>query len=242
MKAVALTAFPRSQTRRKGIKQLRAAARVPAVIYGRQVQTRNLELQQKEIEDLLHHAASGTILVDLTIPDESNGNRLALVQDVQHHPLTGRVLHVDFHQVAEDEKVTVTLAVESVGEAVGVKAGGGVLEHVLFKIKVRGLPKDLPEVITVDVTNLNIGEAIHLSDITLPPGVEALGDSSIPVMAVAAPLTEAQEAATLETTAGGPTEPVVLSEKKELGSEGAAAGDKKSAGAEKKGGGGEKKS
>jgi large subunit ribosomal protein L25 len=242
MKAVALTAFPRSQTRRKGIKQLRAAARVPAVIYGRQVQTRNLELQQKEIEDLLHHAASGTILVDLTIPDESNGNRLALVQDVQHHPLTGRVLHVDFHQVAEDEKVTVTLAVESVGEAVGVKAGGGVLEHVLFKIKVRGLPKDLPEVITVDVTHLNIGEAIHLGDITLPAGVEALGDSAIPVMAVAAPLTEAQEAATLETAAGGPTEPVVLGEKKEPAAEGAAAGEKKSAGGEKKGGGGEKKS
>jgi large subunit ribosomal protein L25 len=234
MKAVALTAFPRSQTRRKGIKQLRAAARVPAVIYGRQLKTRNLELQQKEIEDLLHHAASGTILVDLTVPDETNGNRLALVQDVQHHPLTGRVLHVDFHQVAEDEKVTVTLAVESVGEAVGVKAGGGVLEHVLFKIKVRGLPKDLPEVITVDVTNLNIGEAIHLSDIALPPGVEALGDSAIPVMAVAAPLTEAQEAATLEAGAGGPIEPVVLGEKKEPGSEGAAAGEKKGTGGEKK--------
>jgi large subunit ribosomal protein L25 len=235
MKAVALTAFPRSQTRRKGAKQLRASARVPAVIYGREVQPQNLELKQKEMEDLLHHAASETILVDLSIADDANGNRLALVQEVQHHPLTGRVLHVDFHQVAEDEKVTVTLAVEALGEAVGVKAGGGVLEHVLFKVKVRGLPKDLPEVITVDVSHLEIGQAIHLNEITLPAGVEVLGDASIPVLAVAAPLTEAQETAATEAAAGGPAEPVVLSEKKEAGTEEPASGGAK------KGGGGEKK-
>jgi large subunit ribosomal protein L25 len=225
MKAVALTAFPRSQTRRKGAKQLRASARVPAVIYGRQVQPQNLEVKQKEIEDLLHHAASETILVDLAIADEANGKRLVLIQEIQHHPLSGSVLHVDFHQVAEDEKVTVTLAVEAVGEAVGVKVGGGVLEHVLFKIKVRGLPKDLPEVITVDVSQLDIGQAVHLSEIPLPAGVEALGDPAIPVMAVAAPLTEAQEAAALEE-AGGPAEPVVLGEKKEAGA-GEAAAEKK---------------
>jgi large subunit ribosomal protein L25 len=214
MKAVALEAFPRSQTRRKGVRQLRAMARVPAVIYGRQTQARNLELKLKEIEDLLHHSASETILVDLGIEGEAHGRCLALVQEVQHHPLSGRILHVDFHQVAEDEKVTVTLSVESVGEAVGVKVGGGVLEHVLFKVKVRGLPKDLPEVLTVDVSGLEIGQAVHLAEIPLPPGVEVLGDKAIPVIAVAAPLTEAQEAAALETALGGPSEPEVVGEEK----------------------------
>jgi large subunit ribosomal protein L25 len=235
MKAVALTAFPRSQTRRKGARQLRATARVPAVIYGREVQPRNLELKQKEMEDLLHHAASETILVDLTIADDADGRRLALVQEVQHHPLSGRVLHVDFHQVAENEKVTVTLAVEAVGEAAGVKTGGGVLEHVLFKVKARGLPKDLPEVITVDVSHLEIGQAIHLNEIALPPGVEVLGDANIPVIAVAAPLTEAQETAATEAATGGPAEPIVLSEKKEPGAEEPPAGAKKGGGGEKKG-------
>ena len=83
-------------------------------------------------------------------------------------PLTGKVLHVDFHEVAENEKVTVMVPVETIGEAEGVKTEGGVLEHVLFKIKVRGLPKDLPEVITVDVSHLKIGQAIHLGEIKAP--------------------------------------------------------------------------
>jgi large subunit ribosomal protein L25 len=79
--------------------------------------------------------------------------RLALVQEIQHHVLTRQVLHIDLHEVAEDEKVTVLVPVEAVGEAVGVKTGGGTLEHVLFKLKVRALPKDLPEVLHADVSH-----------------------------------------------------------------------------------------
>ena len=84
--------------------------------------------------------------------NDARAKRLALVQEIQHHPLDGKVLHVDFHEVAENEKVTVQVPVETIGEAAGVKNGGGVLEHVLFKLKVRCLPKDLPEQIIVDVT------------------------------------------------------------------------------------------
>ena len=125
------------------------------------------------------------------------------------------MLHVDFHQVAENEKVTVTVPVETTGEAAGVKTGGGVLEHVLFKIKIRALPRELPEVITVDVTPLEIGQSIHLGEIPLPAGVEVVGDKKIPVISVAAPITEAQEAAALEAATTPLAEPEVLKEKKE---------------------------
>jgi large subunit ribosomal protein L25 len=244
MKAVALNAFPRSLTRRPGAKRLRTASRIPAVIYGRQTQPLNLELKVKDFEDLLHHSVSEAILVDLSIDGPEAAKRLAMVQEIQHHPLTGRVLHVDFHQVAEDEKVTVTLPVESVGEAAGVKTSGGILEHVLFKVKLRGLPKDLPEVIEVDVSHLEVGQAIHLGEIKLPPGVDAIGDKSIPVIAVAAPITEAQEAAALESATAPLAEPEVIGEKKDADEAapagdkkaGAAAGDKKAPGA-----GGDKK-
>jgi large subunit ribosomal protein L25 len=176
------------------------------------------------MEDLIHHSASENLLVDLTVKDDARPKRLALVQEVQHHPLTGKVLHVDFHEVAENEKVTIMVPVETVGEAVGVKTDGGVLEHVLFKIKVRALPKDLPEVITVDVTNLKIGQAVHLGEIPVPPNTEVLGDKHIPVIAVAAPRTEEEEAAEAAAAAEAVLGDVeMIKEKKEEGEEGAPA-------------------
>jgi large subunit ribosomal protein L25 len=215
MKSVSLTAYPRTLARRSGVKKLRAAGRVPAVIYGRQTQPLNLELDATDLEELIHHSASENILVDLSIKDHAKPKRLALVQEVQHHVLSGQVLHVDLHEVAEDEKVVVMVPVETTGEAVGVKTSGGVLEHVLFKIKVRALPKDLPEMLTLDVSSLEIGQSIHIGDIQPPPGTEILGDRNISVISVAAPITEAQEAAALEGSATPLAEPEVIKEKKE---------------------------
>src|SRR3954469_7890436 len=176
MKTVPLKASPRAIGRRAGAKKLRSEGRIPAVIYGRQAEPQNLEVNAKELENLIHHSVSENLLVDLAVDKDARPKRLALVQEIQHHPLSGKVLHVDFHEVAENEKVTVMIPVETKGEAEGVKTGGGVLEHVLFKIKVRALPKDLPEVVEVDVSHLEIGQTIHLGDIKAPAGVEVLGD------------------------------------------------------------------
>jgi len=223
MKTVSLNAFPRTASRRGGVKKLRESGRVPAVIYGRlQKEPQNLEIVTKELATLIHHAHSENLLVDLAVKDDPRPKRLALLQEIQHHPLSGRLLHVDFHEVAEDEKVTIMVPVETSGEAVGVKTDGGVLEHVLYKIKVRALPKDLPEAIILDVTHLKIGQAIHLGDIQPPAGVEVLGDKHVSVVAVAAPLTEAQEAEAA-TAAATPGEVEMIKEKKEEGEAGAAA-------------------
>jgi large subunit ribosomal protein L25 len=216
MKSVSLTAYPRALVKRNGTKKIRRAGRVPAVIYGRQHAPQNLEIKAEDMENLIHHSASANILVDLAIEGSDSPKRLALVQEVQHHPLNGRLLHVDLHEVTGDEKVTMTVPVESVGEAVGVKTGGGVLEHVLFRLKVRALPKDLPESLQVDVTQLEVGQSIHIGDIQPPPGVEILGDKKVVVLSVAAPVTEAQEAAAAEV-AEAPLEPEMIKEKKEEG-------------------------
>src|SRR5512137_173103 len=160
MKSVSLNALPRVLSRRAGAKQLREAGRIPAVIYGRQAKPQNLEVNSKELTDLIHHSVSENLLVDLSVKDDPRPKRLALVQEIQHNPLSGTVLHVDFHEIAEDEKVVVSVPVETVGEAEGVKTEGGVLEHVLFKVRARGLAKDLPEVFVVDVSPLKIGQAI----------------------------------------------------------------------------------
>jgi len=219
MKSIALTAFPRTLARRGGVKKLRASGRVPAVIYGRHNPPQNLEINLKDFKDVIHGAHSEIVLLNLSVNGDSKPSRLALVQDIQHHILSNQVLHVDLHEVAENEKVSVMVPVEAIGEAAGVKTGGGTLEHVLFKLKVRALPKDLPEFLSADVTLLEIGQAIHIGDMKPPPGVEILGDKQIPVLSVAAPVSEAQEAAVLEAAATPVGEVEMLKEKKEEGAE-----------------------
>jgi large subunit ribosomal protein L25 len=233
MKSVPLKAFPRSLVQRGAVKKLRASGRVPATIYGRQAAPQNLEIIYDDISDLLHHSVSENLLVDLSVENDARAKRLALLQEVQHHPLSGKVIHVDLHEVAENEKVTVSVPVETTGEAVGVKTGGGTLEHVLFKLKVRCLPKDLPEQILIDVTSLEIGRSLHLGDIVPPTGVEILGEKTRTVVAVAAPRTEEEVAA--PAASAGDVE--MTKEKKEEGAEGAAPaakGDAKAAAGDKK--------
>jgi large subunit ribosomal protein L25 len=222
MKSVSLTAYQRTQTRRTGLKKVRNNGRVPAVIYGRHNPPQNLEIGQKEIEDLIHRSVSENVLLDLAVAEDSKPKRLAMVQEVQHHPLSGRVVHVDLHEVVENEKVTITVPVETFGEAAGVKTSGGVLEHVLFRLKVCALPKDLPEQIVVDVTNLELSQSIHIGDIKAPEGVEILGDKKIVVISVAVPRTEAQEVAA-EAAAAGPMQTEMIKEKKEEGAAATAA-------------------
>jgi large subunit ribosomal protein L25 len=220
MKSVALNAFPRTLGRRAGSRTLRASGRVPAVIYGKLNPPQSLEINLQDIRDVVHGAASENILLNLTVQGDAKPNRLAIIQEIQHHVLSSQVLHVDLHEVAENEKVTLTVPVDSVGEAVGVKTGGGTLEHVLFKLKVRALPKDLPESLVVDVSHLEIGQAVHIGDIKAPPGVEILGDKHISVLSCAAPITEAEEAAALEAATVPVGEVEMIKEKKEEGAEG----------------------
>ena len=220
MKSVALTAFPRTLSRRAGAKKLRAASRIPAVIYGRHNPPQNLEINLQDIKNVFHHAVSEILLLDLSIQGDPKPKRLALMQEIQHHVLTHKVLHIDLHEVAEDEKVVVQVPVEPVGEPIGVKTGGGTLEHIMFKLKVRALPKDLPEALYAEVGHLEIGKAIHIGDMKAPPGVEILGEKHISVLSVAAPVSEEQEAAALESATTPAGEVEMIKEKKEEGEEG----------------------
>jgi len=218
MKSVELTAYPRTAAGRSGVSKLRREGRIPAVIYGRGSVSKSLEVNLKDIEHIIHHSISETRLVEVAIEGENKARHLALLQEVQHHPLKGTVLHIDLREVSKDEKVVVNLPVETIGESEGVKTGGGLLEHVLFKLRIRALPQDIPEYIEVDVTNLQLGQTIHIGDITVPSGVEILGDRNIPVVSIAVP----REAKEEEAAEGAPTEPEVIKEKKET-----AEGDKK---------------
>lgn len=228
MKSVALTAFARELRKRLGSKKVRNNGRIPAVVYGGrggQEKGQNVEVAEVDLKNAIQNAHSEILLVDLSVSG-NGGSRLALVKEIQHHPLSGKILHVDFQEVAENQKVTVSIPVETSGEPVGVKVNRGTLEHVLFNVKVRATPRDLPDVIMIDVTNLDVGSTIHIGEIQPPQGVEILGNKEIPVVTVAAPLVETAEEAAPEAGAGAaPTQPEMLKEKKEEPA--AAGGDKK---------------
>lgn len=205
-----LAAQTRTTSGRTAVKKIKQQGLVPAVIYGGRDKPSNLSINAREISNILSHATSEHFLVDLEIADGgSTTSRLALVQEVQHDPIKGNVLHVDFHTVKADEKLHAEIPIETIGEARGVKNFGGILEMPMHEIEVECLPKDLPEVITLDVSELGVGDAIHIKDIKFPEGVSARADEDLTVVRVAAPKVE------VEPVAAEVTQPEVLKEKKE---------------------------
>lgn len=212
-KQVKLNASTRATAGTGASKALRAQGLIPANIYAAGETNLNLQVVGRELEKLLSHAVGENILVDLEIEDNgSKSNRLALIQEVQHEPISGKVVHVDFHAVKMDEKLHANVPLEPVGEPNGVRNFGGLLEQSLRALAIECLPKDLPEIIRVDVSALNIGDAIHVRDIVLPEGVAAIEDGELTVFLVASPSVQEEEAAPVE---GAPTQPEVIREKKE---------------------------
>lgn len=209
-KQVKLAARPRAEHGRNAVKGVRARAGVPAVIYGGKETPSNLEISRKDIEQLLSRAVGENILVELEINDgKTTTNRLSLIQEVQHHPLKGQVLHVDFHAVSLTEEIEAEIVLEPIGEADGVKNFGGLLEQSIRTLSIRCFPQNLPEIIQVDVSALKIGDSIHIRDLQLPEGVTAVEDHDLTVFIVAEP-TVAEEA----PAADQPTSPEVIKEKK----------------------------
>ena len=226
-KSVLLKAATRKGIGRTALKGVRKAGNVPGVLYGKQA-SQAIEINAKELVSVLQHASSENVLVDLELKsDAKTEKRLALIQDIQHHPLKDYVIHVDLHELAADEKLHTEVTVETVGEPAGVKTGGGLLELVLRHLRVECLPKDLPEIITIDVSHLEIGQAIHVGEIQLPAGVTVLNPKDLPVVAVAAPTKEEEPVAVAAEVA----QPEVIKEKK---AEDAPAADAKGGKAEAK--------
>jgi large subunit ribosomal protein L25 len=215
-KQVKLTAERRTATGRSAVRKLKASGSIPAVIYGAKDKPETLQVSKRDINAMLSHAAGENILVELEIGGK---NRLALVQEVQHAPLGGGILHIDFHAVSVDEVIQAEVPVEPVGMANGVKNMGGLLEQNLRSLAIECLPRDLPDVIKVDVSALNIGDAIHVREIQLPAGVTTRIQPDLTAFSVLAPTVEEEPvAATAEAAAG----PEVIKEKKEEPEGGAA--------------------
>jgi large subunit ribosomal protein L25 len=223
-KQVKLKVEPRMSVGRSAVRKLKARGVIPAIIYGGKDKPQPLQVSARDINAMMSHASGENVLVELEVAGEKS-NRTALVQEVQHSPVSGDILHIDFHAISMDETIQAEVPLEPTGIPNGVKNFGGLLEQSLRVLTIECLPRDLPDRITVDVSQLNIGDSIHVRQIQLPSGVTSKVPPDLTAFSVLAPTVEEEPVvAEAEAAAAGPE---VITEKKEEGEAAAPAAKEK---------------
>lgn len=199
MKKFQLTVTSREGTGRSASRRLRKAEKIPAILYGKHTKPQNLAVQAPEFVKLLKEIAGRAALIELK--RDAGATALSFLQEIQRDPITDRYLHVDLQEVKENEKMVINVAILVSGEAYGVKTEGGILETAAHRLRIRCLPNDLPDYIEVDITNLKVGETIHVSELKPIKGVEFLDDKNQAVVLCVEP--PAEEVAAVATPAEG---------------------------------------
>ena len=169
--SIELNAELRTDTGKGASRRLRHANKVPAILYGAGKDPENLTLEQKDVQYELQHEAFYTQVLELNIGGKKQD---VLLRDLQHHPYKQAILHMDFQRVEAKKEMHVNVPLHFINEdiAPGVKTEGGAISHVITEVEVVCLPKDIPEFIDVDLSELHMGEIVHLSDLKMPAGVE----------------------------------------------------------------------
>jgi large subunit ribosomal protein L25 len=185
MAIVAIKAEQRTPGRKGAARRLRREGRIPAILYGPGEDPMPVSLDGKEMDVLLRKHGGSSLILELDIAGGGDGKGKALVKEVQRHVVTGEVLHLDLLHISATRKITVDVPVVIVGEAKGTKAGG-VLEVVLREIEVECLPADISDKIDVDVSELEIGDSIHIRDLTVP-SAEIQNDPDSVVLTIVPP-------------------------------------------------------
>lgn len=202
MSETALVVEAREGLGKGAARKLRAAGRIPAVLYGRGRDSLALALDPRALDRILRASGANTLL-DLTVEGHPElKDTVALVKDLQRDPLRGAILHADLYAVDLTRTVTVDVPVHLLGRPRGLDFGG-ILEHTLREVALECLPRVIPEAIEVDVTALEVGDVVHVRDLALPEGVTLVTDGDLGVVHVALPQAEATPA---EAAAAAPAE------------------------------------
>ncbi|HKO21690.1 MAG TPA: 50S ribosomal protein L25 [Candidatus Eisenbacteria bacterium] len=197
----------------KGVaRKLRQTGSIPAVYYGRGEEPIVLTVVVKELEEVILKAEGSNVIVDLKVDGDGVGDRKALIREIQRDPVGGHILHLDLQHISLTETIVVEVPIILTGVPTGVKDGGGILEHLLREVEVECLPTDIPSRLEIDVSALNIGDSLHVSDLKADK-VTILTEGERSIAAVVPPtvLEEAKPAEEGATAA----EPELVKEKKE---------------------------
>jgi len=188
MEQINLTAQVRVERGNGPAGRLRAAGRVPGVVYGPGVEGAiSVAVDGKELDKALHTHAGGNVLVNLEISGDKS--RTVMFKEIERHPLKGTVIHVDLLEVNLNKTVEVEVPVHLTGKAAGL-AFGGIVQHETRTLTIECLPSVIPDSIDVDITSLNVGQSIHVKDIKLADGLTAIDDSELTVVSIVSPTAE----------------------------------------------------
>jgi large subunit ribosomal protein L25 len=193
-----LKAATRARTGSGRLNQMRREGWLPSVIYGRGTENKNLKVDAKTFADVIAHSSSENIIVNLEV--EGEGIRLAFLQSIQHDPISGVALHADFLAIDSKTEITAHIPAHVNGEAPGVKAGG-VIEQYVHAIEITCLPDDLPETIEIDISNLQLGDSLHVGEIKYPKGVKPTHAADVVIVHIGRAGSGADEAAATEVAA-----------------------------------------
>ena len=201
-----LAAEQRSETGKGVARKLRAAGRIPAVVYGHNRAAESITVDARELERLRSRISAASTVVELGL---GAGTARTLIREIQRHPVKRHILHVDFQELVAGEKVTVSVPLVFVGTAIGVREQGGIFEEVMREISITVDPATIPNHVDVDISKLTIGHPLHVRDLKLPAGVTVLDDADLTVCSVAGAKASASDEA-----AASPAEPEVIRQKK----------------------------
>ena len=189
MPTAQLSAKPRSNTGKGAARSLRSAGEIPAVIYGHAREPQSLAIPTREFEKLLEKVSAESTVIELNL---ASGVSRTLIREIQRHPFKKQILHIDFQELVAGEKVSVNVPIVLTGTPEGVRVSGGILSQVMSELTIRVDPVNIPRRIEADVTNVAIGHSLHVSDLTIPEGVEVLDELDATVAVVSAPKVEAE--------------------------------------------------
>lgn len=197
----------------KASRALGRVGKLPAVVYGTAIESQSIEIDRHDFEQIVKHGSLGSTLFKLSIDGGKAMN--VMVKEMKHDPLKGNIEHVDFWAINMKQTVATSVPVSYVGNSIGEKEGG-VLIHEMREVHIEALPTDLPDSIEVDVSALEIGQSIHVSDLVAPGGVTILDDPEAIVCAVTAPTMAVEDEEAEEAAA---SEPALVGEEAEETSE-----------------------
>ena len=192
MPTAQLAALTRTEVGKGAARSLRRSGRVPGVVYGHAREPQPLTIDTRELDRLLEQISAENTVVELIIGGRTSRT---LIREIQRHPFRRQVLHVDFQELVAGEKVTVRIPIVLAGSPVGVRVDGGVFDQTLRELEIEVDPANMPNHIDVDVSNLVIGDSIHVRDLALPPGVETMTERDTTVCVCAAPRAVIEEVA-----------------------------------------------